>query len=205
MSEMNNINGVRLIDSKLSMYWSGALGYSLPPVIPFRNIVTAGGNSSVETLDPNFKRILTEAAKRKYNFQVPMSMKLEGGAWWDFPLDPLVSVSSKNIITRRYVAKSKARGSIKERWSQDDWEISITGLIQSDVDGEYPQDYLQQLMKFCDAKETIEVSNLVLGVLNIDKIVIESYDLPFTVGSENQGFTIKAYSDDIYTLLVEDV
>jgi hypothetical protein len=35
-------------------------------------------------------------------------------------------------------------------------------------------------------------------------MAIEDYALPFTKGVENQMYTIKAYSDDMFDLLVKD-
>jgi len=34
--------------------------------------------------------------------------------------------------------------------------------------------------------------------------VIEGWEMPFTAGAANQNYTIKAYSDDIYKLLLSN-
>jgi hypothetical protein len=139
-------------------------------------------------------------------FLVPVKLRLEahgekGG--YQLPLDPLISISGKNIIRRRYVAKSKMRGSIKERWSQDDYEITIAGLLQNE-DQEYMNDDIFMLREILEAPEAVHiVCDLLNNVFDITRIAIESYDFPFTKGMENQAFTIKAYSDDHYQLLEE--
>jgi len=124
------------------------------------------------------------------------------------PFDPIVSLSGKNIITRRYVNKSSSRGTIKERWCQDDLEITISGLLSTDTDnfdkGKTVLDYEKALRDFCEAKQSIPiVCEFLNSVFGISSISIESYELPFTAGTDNQTYTIKAYSDDNYTLLVD--
>jgi hypothetical protein len=39
-------------------------------------------------------------------------------------------------------------------------------------------------------------------IFNIERLVIEDFSLPFTKGVENQMYTIKAYSDDLFDLLI---
>ena len=119
------------------------------------------------------------------------------------PVDPLVSVSEKNIIARRYVAKSERRGSIKERWSMDDYEITISGVLMTDADNTLAH-YIQQLRHYCEAKESVVVvCDMLNSLYDVTRVSIESCDYPFTKGEENQMFTIKAYSDDLYDLLTE--
>ena len=46
----------------------------------------------------------------------------------------------------------------------------------------------------------------IFGVVNgaqITRIAIESFSFPHTAGAENQQFSIKAYSDDDFSLLIE--
>ena len=59
--------------------------------------------------------------------QMPLRFKLEeaGAEEWFFPLEPMISLTGQNIIVRRQVNKGKVKGSIKERWSQDDYSVTI--------------------------------------------------------------------------------
>ena len=41
-----------------------------------------------------------------------------------------------------------------------------------------------------------------LEIFGISQLAIESWDIPFTTGRANQNYTIQAYSDDIYKLLL---
>ena len=97
--------------------------------------------------------------------------------------------------------KSQLRGSIKERWSQDDWEITISGVIIS-ANGEYPVNTLKALRDFCNVPESVDVICPLFNEMDVQRIAIESIDFPFTKGVENQAFVIKAYSDSTYTLLI---
>jgi hypothetical protein len=143
-------------------------------------------------------------------FVLPLSFKFsdqDDSQYRTFPIEPIVSVNCKNIVTRRNVAKkddkNKLRGTIKESWSQDDYEITIAGIFMG-PDGEYPEGDVMWLRSICEAQKTIDVKCPLFTVFNITKIVIENFDFPFTKGTENQVFTIKAYSDDSYDLLIEN-
>jgi len=126
--------------------------------------------------------------------------------WWTFPLDPVISVSGKNIIIRRNVLKLNEdvvqRGSVKEIWSQDDYEVSIAGVFIGN--NGLPQDDLFQLRKYCETRKIVQVRSRLLRIFGIHYLAIEDYSLPFTKGMENQMFTIKAYSDNKFDLLVEN-
>jgi hypothetical protein len=200
---------VRLINEKtnLALQITNALGYNLPPSFLFGKSVVVDAAWHLADYDrekfndrygKNFEGTL---------FLVPVKLRLEregesGG--FQLPLDPLISISGKNIIRRRYVAKSKMRGSIKETWSQDDYEITIAGLLQNDAQGELNDDIFR-LREYLEAAESVHiVCDLLNNVFEITRIAMESYDFPFTKGMENQAFTIKAYSDDNYQLLEEN-
>lgn len=124
--------------------------------------------------------------------------------YWELPIDPVVTVSCKNEIVKRNVLKVKQnnverRGSVKELWSQGDYEISISGVLISNNDNELPEDDLKKLRAFCEHRGALQVYSPLFTVFNITKICIESYDFPFTKGMENQMFSIKAVSDDFET------
>jgi hypothetical protein len=141
-------------------------------------------------------------------YQAPLSIKLENEPqWWKLPFDPVISVSGKNIIIRRNVLKtdknSNRRGSIKETWSQDDYEINIAGVFIGE-DGKRPEDDLRKLRTYFEAREPVLVACELFTVFDIKKLAIESCELPFTKGVENQMFTIKGYSDDMYELFIKE-
>jgi hypothetical protein len=213
--------------TNLALKITNALGYNLPPPFLFgKSIVIDPAlkksdydnvlSSDLEFVDPELNTDDYDKDKfdAKYGknfestlFLVPVKLRLNSEAengGFQLPLDPLVSISGKNIIRRRYVAKSKMRGSIKETWSQDDYEITIAGLLQNEDQG-YLNDDIFTLREYLEATESVHIiCDLLNNVFKITRIAIESYDFPFTKGIENQAFTIKAYSDDNYQLLEEN-
>lgn len=179
-----------------------AMGVSMPPLLVVKGEDAAKGYSS------NSGSRLSQAAQgleREFS-QVPIIFHLSGMLDVDgfkLPTDPIISIEHKNIIVRRYVAKSNRRGSIKERWSMDDYDISISGVLMSDEHHEVDY-YVKELRRYAEAKESIAITCDYLNTqYGIDRICIESISFPFTKGMENQMFTIKAYSDDLYDLLEE--
>lgn len=137
---------------------------------------------------------------------MPLEMKLENDAeFWLVPVEPLVSVSGGNVIAKRTVAKGKGRGTIKERWTQDDYRISINGVIlNADDESVYPEEAVAKLKSFCESKEVIQVKCDLLKYFDITRMVIESFDFPFTKGENAQVYTINGVSDDITELLAEE-
>lgn len=133
---------------------------------------------------------------------LPLRFQLEesGAQEWLFPMEPMISVNGQNILVRRNVSKGKIRGSIKERWTQDDYSVRIGGILMG-MDGKYPEADVAKLRSFCEAGH-VKALNPLLEIFGISQLAIESWDIPFTSGTINQNYTIQAYSDDIYKLLL---
>jgi hypothetical protein len=134
---------------------------------------------------------------------LPLSFRLPDGSWWLLPVEPLISISGKNTIVRRNVAKSEWRGTIKERWAEDDLLINIQGrFVHSDL-YTYPSQELSTLYRAITQRKAIEVKNELLQLMNVHQIVIEPYSFPFSKGENVQNYSIDAYSDDLYELFIE--
>lgn len=140
----------------------------------------------------------------------------EKGNKWLLPYEPMISISGKNTIIRRNVAKAKSTnvdgislgGSIKERWNQADYEITITGvligsLLTGSVKECYPISDFEKLRNFMIAPKSLKVFCEPLQLLGINQIVIEDFSFPFTKGENVQAYEIKAYSDFDYKLLLD--
>lgn len=171
----------------------------VPPYLSFidSSVVKADGYQM-----PDLSKEQKAAAAFNANgqpMQVPLWMRLEGEEWWLLPYEPIVTVNGKNVIVKKQVSKGKVRGSIKERWTQDDYQISISGILTGDT---YPEKDVKKLRRLCEAAK-VEVMSPLFEIFSIDRIVIESFDFPFTSGPNNQGYTINASSDDIYKLLLK--
>lgn len=182
------------------------IGGKVPPYWLFRNTELTG----VDTAEYDSIRSMTDGELEEavrtnalgIPMQLPMRLKLEeaGAEEWLMPMEPMVSLTGQNIITRRHVNKGRVRGSIKERWSQDDYSITVEGVLMG-MDGKYPEEDVAKLRSFCEAAH-VEVLNPLLEIFGISHMVIESWDIPFTSGEANQNYTLKAQSDDIYKLLL---
>lgn len=180
-------------------------GHVLPPIGPYPK----GENPGFARSEFDMQGMFAPARKEVTQFGTPQVMPLkiklsseDENAWWLLPCECLISVNSKNILAKRNVAKSKLRGSIKERWAQDDYSISIQGLFTKKDSYEYPEADLKKLRNYCEARETIDVLCPLFEIFKITRMVIESYDIPHTKGEENQNWTIQALSDDDWNLLL---
>lgn len=134
---------------------------------------------------------------------LPLSLRMPDGDWWLFPIEPLISIAGKNEIIKRSVAKSDKRGTIKERWSEADVQISIQGsFIHPDI-YTYPSQNVTDLTNLIRQKTAIEVQNELLQLLDVHQIVIEDYKFPFSKGENVQNYNIEAVSDDLYNLFID--
>lgn len=133
---------------------------------------------------------------------MPLRFQLEesGAKEWLFPVEPMISLNGQNILVRRHVNKGTIKGSIKERWTQDDYTVRIEGILMS-REGKYPDEDVATLKNFCEAGHVKALCPL-LEIFGISQLAIESWNIPFTTGLTNQNYTITAYSDDIYKLLL---
>lgn len=143
--------------------------------------------------------IRTNAIGRPMTFPVTLNLKEGGKEEWLIPYEPLISITGKNIITRRQVNKGKVRGSIKERWAQDDYTIKIEGVLIG-AEG-YPKDDVKKLIQYCEASR-VYVECPLLEAFGIRYLVIENFEIPATTGTCNQNYSLTCYSDDIYKLLL---
>ena len=139
----------------------------------------------------------------------PLLLEDENGENYQLPYEPIINISGKNTIIRRNVAKgAKLQGSIKERWNQDDYEITITGilvgaLLVGSTDQCFPRDDFEKLKRIVTQSKSIRVYCEPLNLLDINYIVIEDFSFPFTKGENVQAYEIKAYSDFTHNLLID--
>lgn len=135
--------------------------------------------------------------------QMPMTIsRKDGSEKFLLPFEPLVSISGKNVIARRKVAKADGKGTVKERWSRDDYEVTIQGVMTSADMSKYPSGYMKKLVALFDERRAVEVEQGVLEVFGIRYLAIESVIFPHTKGLNNQNYEIKAYSDNPVDLLI---
>lgn len=171
-----------------------AKGYQLPPFWDKKKVQVVNVSDGTMQLSNNS---ITPS-------QYPLTFKAADKDPFTFPIDPIITLNFKNIIIRRNVAKGKYRGSVKERWSEDDVDITISGVLINTEDETAMPKELDELRKYCQLNTSIEVECSLLNGRDIFKIAIESLNLPATKGQNNQTYEIKAYSDDIFELLIDE-
>ena len=222
-----------LVGSKVSIPRFNAvqnelMKHVLPPIpfLPIKNEV------NIDSVDDDFELREENFAASKSDFSsdlwradaptptdrqfFPLSFEGKDGQTYTLPYEPMISISGKNTIIRRNVAKAKSTtidgkslgGSIKERWTQEDYEITITGvligsLLTGSVNECYPIKDFEKLRDFMTAPKSLKVFCELLQLLGINKIVIEDFSFPFTKGENVQAYEIKAYSDYDYKLLLD--
>ena len=140
-------------------------------------------------------------------YQCPLTLKLpDESEGWRLPIDPVITVKGKHRLVRRNVLKQTntmaRRGSVKELWAQEDYSISIAGILRSPDDDTLPDEALRKLRSYVEARQLITVENDLLLLFGITRMVIETFDLPHTPGAANQQYSITGYSDDDFELFV---
>lgn len=146
----------------------------------------------------------------------PFSFEGPDGNRYLLPYEPYLSISGKNIVVRRNVAKPKMEngeavfsGSVKERWGRGDYEITITGalygaMLRGSVEDCFPKADFERLRDFLTRAERLRVYCEPLQLLGINYIVIEDFDFPFSKGENVQAYEIKAYSDFEHPLFIDN-
>ena len=186
----------------------------LPPIsfLPFKN-------NPVKINEPegNFnpgELWMADAPKSESEQFFPFTfIDSETGEKFLLPYEPMLSISSKNNIVKRTVAKIgsevKQQGTVKERWSRDDFEIKITGvligsILTGDVSQCFPRNDFQKLRDILIKKKKWGIYCEPLQLLGINWIVVEEMNFPFTKGENVQAYEISVISDFEYSLLLDD-
>ena len=155
---------------------------------------------------------MADAPKSESEQFFPFTLIDELGREFLLPYEPMLSISSKNNIVKRTVAKAddfKYQGTVKERWSRDDYEIKITGvligsILTGDVSQCFPRNDFQKLRDILIKKKKWGIQCEPLQLLGIDWIVVEEMNFPFTKGENVQAYEISVISDFEYSLLLEE-
>lgn len=184
----------------------------ITPILPISAQPTKVLPVSVEELEAQIWSASPKQSEDEQYF--PLKMSVDGSTWFLLPYEPIINISGGNEVIMRNVAKWKSgvshkRGAIKERWSQKDYSINITGVLMgSQLDGKFeesfPREDFQKLKALLESATEIHVLCPIFEQLDIHKIVIEDFDFPFSKGENVQGYSIKAVSDDSYNLLIEN-
>lgn len=137
---------------------------------------------------------------------MPMRIGASGSSLWLLPLEPLVSVKGSNVITRRMVSKWRkvGYGSVKETWTQNDYEVSIEGVLYDHTQPDnLPSEMISKLQGILTQKKPIIVECDLFSALGLAQLAVFDWDFPATQAIGYQNFIIKAYSDQDFNLLIE--
>jgi hypothetical protein len=183
------------------------------PVIPFLPLKNPNNVSGQRGQGINLEDNWTTRDainEQKQFFPLSFSFKTDSPRWV-FPYEPMINISSGNNIVKRNVAKQGDTliGTIKERWSRKDFDITVTGvLIGSIMQGKpgdcFPKDQFIQLFEFLKHSGGLFVYSHPLDLLGINKVVVEDYSFPFTKGENVQAYELKLTSDYSYNLLIKE-
>lgn len=129
------------------------------------------------------------------------------------PFEPLISITGKNNIPTSNVAKKNTikngkitafQGSVKERWSPDDWEISLSGVLIDKDMNRFPREYFSKLVEILTQPTRWDVYCEPLQLLDITHVVVYDFSFPFTKGENVQAYQINLKSDFDFSLELTD-
>jgi Domain of unknown function (DUF6046) len=113
--------------------------------------------------------------------------------------------SSKTIVS---TPLSERRGTVKEYFSAEDYQITIKGFVIDEADRIWPEKELIVLKQLDDLTTAIQLDNALTNIF-LDKdtrVVISKLDLPEVEGGRKhiRPFSMTLMSDSIFTLDVAD-
>lgn len=203
---VNLIQNANIINSDLSN--------KVLPVIPFVPVKNNPNNVAIKpghAINVEGNWTVNGGIDEQQQF-FPLSFSFtENGQRWLFPYEPMINITSGNNIVKRNVAKQgdKLIGTIKERWSRKDFDITVTGvLIGSIMQGKpedcFPKEHFRNLFDFLRHTKELFVYCYPLDLLGITKVVVDDYSFPFTKGENVQAYELKLTSDYSYELLIKE-
>lgn len=133
---------------------------------------------------------------------VRLGAKADGSDLKTLPIEPLVSVRGRNVVAARGIAKNEGRGTVKELFATDDYEVTITGRLYSGEEGVFPDEWVGWLRKICEAKKTIQVMSKLTDSIDVRYLTVLDWSFPETGNVAWQDYQIRAVSDDPFFELI---
>lgn len=128
----------------------------------------------------------------------------QSGKIWQSPdleiLTCLIEVTqNRHIVTTPIQGRN---GTIKEYISDDDYNITITGLLSSNYQDIFPQEELDKLLQFCGIPSNFKVTSPLLNnYFGVTNIVVSTYTFNEVEGDRsNISFQISALSEPVYNI-----
>ncbi len=136
--------------------------------------------------------LLPDAAQALLRNSEGVLLRIPGEAPWLLPITPNITISGKQQITRRLVFK-KHPGTLKERTTQDDYTITISGFLGGKT--HYPIAEIRLLKRYFEYNKPVEVIAAPLIAMDIYRIAFSDFQLPPTQGDSSQRYLLQGYSD----------
>jgi hypothetical protein len=96
---------------------------------------------------------------------------------------PIITFSREKDLT---ITKLNGDGiEVIERWSSDAWDIKMSGLLIDSVNRQYPTEKIEELTRFFEYNNIIEVSGTQFYEKNIDFIYIKGIEFSPLIGFED--------------------
>lgn len=129
------------------------------------------------------------------------------GERFEFPNEPLISLSLQKTIVETATVGKERRGTVKEYICTEDYTLSIKGICFNPNNPEaYPTDQVLQLQKLFEINDSVEIlSNPFLLLFDIKNLVFKNIEWAEMAGQQGiQMYSISAVSDtDFYADLTE--
>ncbi|WP_353119319.1 DUF6046 domain-containing protein [Myroides odoratus] len=212
---MNDIVMSSLLGSKIIKqipYFQKVESFTGQSILPLNSPLVQQNDTGEET---TLAEPLNENKKTIESQQFfPLTLSVDGSEEFTLPYEPVISIEGKNNIIKRSVLKYNEQfsgstfGTVKERWSMDDYKITITGALfgKSEIgayESTYPREDFERLKNFLLQGKEIKVKSIPFELLGISYIAIEDFSFPFTKGENVQAYVIKAISDVPMQLFME--
>lgn len=132
---------------------------------------------------------------------IRLGLKPDGSDLKTLPLEGLVGVRGKNRIVVRNVAKQKAGGvskigSVKELWTQEDYEVTVMGTLYSGDDSLFPEEWVAWMDTLFKARKSIVIISKLTDTVGVRALAVEEWRFKETRNIAYQDFEFRGYSDD---------
>lgn len=178
----------------------------LPPDDPFRidgqntlqqngDIYDRGGSSVIQT---------TYLGKEIWLPVKLLHEDLPGGAYL-LPYTVISIEGEKNIVK---TPLAERKGSVRELYNIDDYDITVKGFLIDDKDRVWPSSEIARLQDFYESFTSLGLDNALTNIfLKDSRVVITKLSLPEVVGGRKhvRPFVMKLESDSVFELELRDV
>jgi hypothetical protein len=115
----------------------------------------------------------------------------------------VISISGKKTIVKTPLAERK--GTVKELYNVDDYDISLKGFLIDEDKRLWPESQIESLKEIFEKQLAVGLDNALTNIFLGDqgqRVVIESLDFPPVEGGRKhiRPFSMKIESDSVFTL-----